>query len=158
MCILPLCMNVFICMYLWTARCSSDCSSLSSLYIYRIPEFWWRMFAHYKFFCIVLLVFFFNKMMYYAINLFCVKLFVAKTVVFPIVHITCHYSGLSKFPSLELYLIWLVLLPELLEICQNGVWYTGMAFQSVHSVDTMVLNIQQLILIQSTKPHQSEKS
>lgn len=69
-------------------------------------------------FCFAL---FFNKMMYYAINLFCVKLFVAKTVFFSIVHITCRYSGLSKFPSLELYLIWLVLLPELLEICQNGV-------------------------------------
>lgn len=53
--------------------------------------------------------------------LFCFKPFVAKIVFFPIVHITCHYSGLSKFPSLELCLIWLVLLPELLEICQNGV-------------------------------------
>lgn len=65
--------------------------------------------------------FFFKQNDVLSYYLFCVRPFVSKIVFFPIVHVTCHYSGLSKFPSLELYLIWLVLLPELLEICQDGV-------------------------------------
>lgn len=141
-------------MYLYV--CTFELQDRSS----ELQLFW--LFVHFrnswilmKNICPLQAFFFFNYVMYYAIIIyFVLRPFVAKLFFFPpIVHIPCHYSGLPKFLSLELYLIWLVLLLELLEICHNGVWNTRTVFQSVRSTDTVVLNVWQLILTQAAKFH-----